>query len=140
MVSEPTALLDLMPTVLDYLGIKRPTGLRGTQLFGSAERSAPILLETEPTKGDVIHLALRSGSLKLIDWRGPKNRPLSLFDLSSDPAEQKDLALEQPALVNKLHDELKATEGTFRTSATETEPAGLDRETEELLRSLGYLD
>jgi arylsulfatase A-like enzyme len=83
--------------------------------------------------------SVRHGSHKLI-WSSDGER--QLFDLERDPGEQRDLAAQQPALVDEL---VRVVESRQRQAAATAlraaagSPARVDAETRERLEALGYL-
>lgn len=80
---------DMPATLLDLLGVDRPLGADGRSLL-APEPAVPELRCFSRRQ-----LALREGDLKAILDRGSNG--VELYDLSADPAEQRDLAAERPA-------------------------------------------
>jgi arylsulfatase A-like enzyme/Flp pilus assembly protein TadD len=138
-VDAPAQHIDILPTVLDALALTVPSGLSGRSLlpliagdkdpatFNRATYfealSATLNRRWAPLHG-VIH-----GGVKYIDLPIPE-----LYDLSSDPREERNLAASQPARV----EELRSLLGQFPTGAA-APPQPETAETRERLRSLGYL-
>lgn len=96
---EPSALLDLLPTILAYLDVDAPPGLPGTDLLSSVSgtRDIPasnLLWSTVP------QASMRRDSLKVI-WY-PGNGNTELYDLSSDPFEQDPLNVSDRSLVQSV--------------------------------------
>lgn len=122
---------DLLPTLMSLLGLVPPAGLDGRDLRNGA-RSAEAYAETDYPKG-FGWSSLRSwrlGSLKLIDAPRPE-----LYDLSTDPREETNLATEKRADLERLEAVLRAAQ----TTEVRDDARKLDPETEERLRSLGYV-
>jgi arylsulfatase A-like enzyme len=140
-IACPTNHLDVVPTLLDLLGIAPPPGLRGASRCALLRRGAvpedcvraPLFAES-PAYGPATRVVVE-GSLKLIARSGA---PPLLFDLSSDPGERTDLAAARPeavaALAKRLADTLP-----FEVADRPVSRLALDAETRERLRSLGYL-
>lgn len=99
-VTQPTQLLDLLPTLLGVAGLPVPAYADGYTL-------APFLsgAGTDPSRppwvlsqfhGDDIPtswFALRQGPHKLVVWgSGAEGNPLQLFDLDADPSEATNIA------------------------------------------------
>ncbi len=141
-VEEPVALLDVAPTLLDYAGALDPAG-------GWVGRSLRPWLEGRDGEaaggvGDVTastgtRRALVAGRFKLIhDLAGGDTR---LFDLRSDPGEERNLAARRPQvtadLLRRLDRHLRSVEGTGLDAGA----GHLDRsrEAQRQLRALGYL-
>ena len=89
-ISSQVRTLDVLPTVLERLGVPVPAGLEGRSLVPliegreEADRLA-VAAGVQPPAPDI---SVRDGTHKLID--GPDG--LELYDLIADPAEQHDLA------------------------------------------------
>lgn len=110
-IAEPVGLIDLMPTLLELLGIPPPRDIMGrsfAQLLvqpegGGAATHRPVVSEnwahTKSLSGDGVdsrrtHVAYRHGTLKLIrSWKGEETTE-ALYDLEADPAETRDLLSE----------------------------------------------
>lgn len=98
----PISALDILPTALAAAGIERPADLDGVDVL-------PYLAgEREGVPHEVLHWrvcggegwALRRGDWKLVhDVSMP--RP-ALYELASDPGENRDLAAQRPELVAEL--------------------------------------
>ena len=94
-------LIDIMPTVLDLLGLRAPSGLQGTSL-------APALAGAKAGDRDVYSEAgpgkwlIRSGGWKLISEAGTYR----LFDLAADKGETRDVAAEDSDKVYELAQKL----------------------------------
>jgi len=110
-LATPTGFEDWMPTLLDLAGLhdKIPAGGDGVSLAAALEgKAAPPterFLYRELTEGK--WQAVTDGRWKAIRRAaGPKQperaKPTELFDLSTDPAEKKDVAAEHPEVVARL--------------------------------------
>ena len=132
--------VDILPTVLDILGIQTQSRLRGIDLRIDTEREILAEMQSRLAPEDRKHALVRDGK-KLIHT--PSTNRLEIYDLLSDPHETSDLASD-PAYSGHLRI-LKTRMSGLRS---EDRP-GLDKQyvqptlTEEQqarLRSLGYLD
>ncbi|HEY6547411.1 MAG TPA: sulfatase-like hydrolase/transferase [Vicinamibacteria bacterium] len=136
-VGERVRHIDLLPTVMDVLGLETPPGLPGRSLLAAANGHP---LAPAPSYFEAMSSALNRGwaplaglareDRKLIDLPIPE-----LYDLAADPRETKNLAASEPQLLDELRTQL--------TRLREADP-GLTRqeesaETRERLRALGYL-
>ncbi len=102
-VETPVGLIDLAPTLLDYVGVEIPPTMHGFSLRGLLEGEKtprpPVFIETwqnEPMSLDreLNRIAVIEGHHKLIldlDWN-----VFSLFDLRADPREKHNLLQESP--------------------------------------------
>ena len=145
--------VDLLPTILDLLGIDLPGGLdlEGESLApilrGEAEaerrwafssnRARPQIYADRGyrlRKGAFIH-AVHFRNWKLVSYPGAERDYLELYDLEADPGEQRDVAAEHPEVRARL---LRALEGWRQDpDDDESEPA-LPPELERQFRSLGH--
>jgi arylsulfatase len=146
-VAENGRLLDLVPTLLDRLGLPQPPELPGRSLF-----AAPAAGEVDVAVGssESNSVALRAGGFKYVIRRptpispGRTLPPESLFDLRADPGETRDL-LEgsPPALAAELRRELLAAERAqiARGEALRGEsiPLSLSEDERAGLAALGYV-
>ncbi len=131
-VRAPVSLVDVMPTVLDALGLSRLPG-DGRSLWPDlgGRRAAERTLLVESGREDAVMRAVRRLALKLhVDATG---RPGPLFDLSRDPGEREDLAGSRPALVQRLLAEVAGR------AVAPAERIPLDPELRERLKALGYI-
>jgi arylsulfatase A-like enzyme len=134
-VPRPVESLDVVPTVLDYLGIDaRGRSFEGTSLRALIE-GAKAAAPGEIQYG--LQGSLRSasdGRFKLIqDLEGD---PPLLFDLQADPGETKNVLTSQRRAYAALHDAL--ARWLARTEGKGADAAA--RAAQEKLRSLGYIE
>jgi arylsulfatase A-like enzyme/tetratricopeptide (TPR) repeat protein len=142
-IADPVRAVDLMPTVLDLLGVQVPAGLAGTSLVPlMSGRAATLDLEGYAEALYPLHhfgwsdlKALRAGRYKLIDAPRPE-----LYDLSEDPGEERNVFEERRALGDTMMARLRALDAEF---ARQTAPAGptadVDPEVRSRLAALGYV-
>jgi arylsulfatase A-like enzyme/Flp pilus assembly protein TadD len=133
----PAQLVDLMPTVLDLVGVTAevPDG-RSLWPFASEGRAvadagvyfealnASLTRHWAPLTGVVW------GGLKFIDLPIPE-----LYDLAADPSEKTNLSAARKDVAAAHAKRLAA----MRAAGRPTTPAPVDRETDQRLRSLGYV-
>jgi len=100
-IDSPVGLIDVMPTVLDYLGIDLPGGLQGKTLSLVNPVSIPKkpifseTFKTQPTSaiGPIAFTSVLLGNRKLIH-DGVRDSE-KIFNLSEDPHEQSNLSDQQ---------------------------------------------
>jgi arylsulfatase len=133
-IDGPVALVDLMPTVLEFAGVTAPKGLRGAALvpFERASRP-PLLVKTRQHRGP---RALRRGDFKLINWRDGR---LSLFNVVRDPAEKHDIAAVDSARVALMEKELAQYLRTLVKAPKDLPAPELSVDEKEMMRGLGYM-
>ena len=103
----PWAFWDFFPTATELAGIDAPARLDGIsvlpEILGRQQRQHPHFYWEHHT-GRGFSQAVRDG-----DWKGIRfglKRPLELYNLRDDPAESKNLAAQQPAVVRRLEEML----------------------------------
>jgi arylsulfatase len=141
-VAEPVRLVDVMPTILDLLGVPGPPGMQGRSLAALARGDAdpgeaPAVASefSSPAHGRVYE-ALRSGGRTYVVDGGRER-------LYLDPAERDDVAPREPALLATLRADLDAWHAACRARAATLGPPGdlvVPRdENVQRLRALGYV-
>ncbi|MEP0845297.1 MAG: sulfatase [Phycisphaerae bacterium] len=155
-VREPVSLVDVMPTLLSYLGVAEPPqGMRGRDL-GALVRGEPAApgeslliagMRHNTTRyyrpwaeqrGDV-NIAVRGGWWKGIWNVGPDR--FELYDLGTDAGERNDVASANAALVATMRTFARGWYETCRSERRETETIEqLDEQTLRNLRALGYVE
>jgi len=128
-------LIDVAPTILDFLHIPAPTQFVGSSLLGHAQH--PVYSETfyvynafgwSPLR------ALRSGGLKYIDAPHPE-----LYDLQRDPQEMHNLIGARAADAQVLRAEMSRLLARYPAIARDSSGTPESTQTAAVLRSLGYL-
>ncbi|MCA9606438.1 MAG: sulfatase-like hydrolase/transferase, partial [Myxococcales bacterium] len=138
-IEVPVGLVDVMPTILDALGLAIPEELSGRSLGpmlrGLHEDAPPISL-TGFMDG---WRAVVVGHLKLVHRT---TSHWALYDLATDPGEQTDLAPTRPLAVRYLRGllglGLAEVERPARSRTHEAARTEIDDETREQLEALGY--
>ena len=146
-VAQRARLLDVMPTILDLVGVPAPPRLQGRSLAALARGTAPPdgqdAAVSEFSQRDRGHLleSLRVGDDVLIR----DGDRMSLFDRASDPREQVDRAAADPARVAALRARLEQWRTECQALAALLGPRATDAETPDAqtlrnLRALGYVE
>jgi arylsulfatase A-like enzyme len=154
-IEQPVSNIDLLPTLLNILGISPPPGIDGEAIpleatnnalpqrtrFGQATRPRKRH-ETDPRWMNILKARyIRSGRYKFIQT--PYLETEELYDLESDQSEQRNLLQGASQKTLEIAAHLRAELTAWAESAdplpTRFEPSQRD-ETRERLKSLGYLD
>jgi arylsulfatase A-like enzyme len=155
---EPVSMIDVLPTVLELVGLPAPEVLQGQSLapllLGRAGwQSRPVIFdqfENDPRTGELY------GRIEMVDgrwgaslWIGPprdtlyhRPTPLLLFDVWNDPLALRPVNDEHPALVLRYTELLQRQWEAHRLLARRFTPGGeleLTAAQLETLRALGYI-
>lgn len=141
-VPGPVRTIDVMPTVLDLVGVDVPEAVQGQSLV-------PLMLdpnapgpETAYAESMSVHLqygwaalySLRTATHKYIDAPRPE-----LYDLFSDAGENHNQLADDPDLGAEMADRLARLRDEIEAGAPEAQEADLDEETMGMLAVLGYV-
>ncbi len=147
-VADPVSLVDVVPTLLDLLGVRAPAFLHGTSLEPALLRGAPVparvlFAENKPSppfSPDNL-LAARQGASKWIFRKHDGETTLEAYDLATDPAERH--PIEDPELRYKAE---MVAGGYMRLGGKAPPPAAavpaqiVEPETRKKLQALGYVE
>jgi len=139
-VRTPVATVDIVPTVLELLGIAAPSGLDGHSLLaaeGDATTSHRVLyfeaLDANLTRGWARLVGVMVDHWKYIDLPIPE-----LYDLQHDPHETQNLMAGEPERSRVLRARLKDL-AERRNAAPGALRAAMDADARRRLASLGYV-
>lgn len=139
-ISDQVRIVDVLPTALSLLGVPVPSQVQGTNLIPLAHGERLDLIAHSESWYPRYHYgwselrAIQDGRFKLI--RAPR---LELYDLTSDPREERDRSTDHAAQLDRFVSALERFEsGTAREGAAKG-PRPVDAETEERLAALGYV-
>lgn len=136
-ISTPAQHADLLPTILDLMGLAPPSGLDGRSLRPEMEGRAPVetravyfeALDANLTRGWAPLRGVVDGRWKYVDLPEPE-----LYDLDADPSERVNVVASEPERVRGFQTALRAWTETALPA-----PARVDSTTAAQLRSLGYV-
>ena len=137
-VAESVEMVDVLPTVLEAVGLEIPERVQG--------RSLQAVMRGDSMSGRAVFAQWRDRGYVTLRRDGYKyiGRPkqLELYELASDPREQHNLAHVHPKRVRRLAAEAEATAERSRQIQPQDAPAGkeLDDDTRGQLEALGYLE
>jgi arylsulfatase A-like enzyme len=144
-VSRLSRQVDVLPTLLELLGIAIPEPVQGESLATAmkAEQSpdvgdeAPVFAEGSLRAVKTVALdSYTRGDWKLIETRVPEARR-QLFNLRDDPQERHDRLASEPEVAERMGAELQRFRDSLPVGHSETVP--LTEEEIRELQSLGYL-
>ncbi len=130
-------LIDVLPTMLDYAGIRLRADLDGRSLRPTIEGHA---MGDAPAYAESLYGQLELGWAPLYAWRTSKLKFIDaprpeLYDLEHDASEVVNAAGSQPTRVEELR---RALDAALRQSPPSA-AAAIDPEAAERLRALGYV-
>jgi choline-sulfatase len=139
-IDEPAGLLDVAPTILQYLGVQEPAQFQGRSLLGSLREHATPANEEIYSESPYAHdhfgtsslRSVRVGAYKYIQAPKPE-----LYDLARDPQEIANLYAAKHALALSFRERLAALRARYQSKLAAA--SGPSPEVVERLRSLGYL-
>lgn len=139
-IEQPVSLLDVSPTILQFLGIPAPAEFQGHSLLEilRGHQQPPEEVYSESIYAQV-HLgtaplrSLRVGEYQYIE--APK---AELYDLAQDPGENRNLFGSKPVLALTMRSRLTELRSHY-ASKSAAATSSLSPEAIERLRALGYL-
>ncbi len=140
--AQPTSLLDIAPTILDFLSVKPGPAMKGVSLLRPVSESREMYGETDHTTDGTRLSFLRGGarSWKAILRSDPAKkdeRSSEWYDLAKDPGEKTS---RPPAEALRASIETRAKDLALKSrSAAASRPVELSPEQKEKLRALGYI-
>jgi len=141
-IAGPSSLVDLMPTVLDALGVPTPPDVDGQNLLAANGRDrlrSDRAVFADNRFAEAALVMARTADAKWL-WNVPQRRIVEAFDLTADRGEQRPVT--DPAFLARGADVLGpylARGSDVPVAAAGTRPAP-DPATVEKLRALGYAD
>ncbi len=138
-VRSNTSTVDVMPTILDLLGIAPPTPIDGQSLVSSFSSRPDSLAAERPIYSELSDFlwAMIKGHFKIIF--DSKTGNWELYDLARDPQETHNLASELPAVTQDLSRKLQAWITTQNRRKLARKRAIQDSQTRRQLKALGYI-
>jgi arylsulfatase A-like enzyme len=148
-VGSPVELADLMTTILELAELPAPPIQDGRSLFDESSERAPFL-------ASLMLDGQREWSVRAYPWKlvvvgdpgDMRGRKTKLFDLSSDPGEQRDVSSEHPERFQELRGWIEKREEIDRhrrrlalrgSQPGEASEEGLSEDAKKALRELGYI-
>jgi arylsulfatase A-like enzyme len=144
-VENQVRLIDIKPTILDYLKIEPHTELSGFSLMNYLDSNEDrnhhqidfpryAISEIYNMVQDLDVLAIRTEEFKYIHF---KNKDDELYDLKADPEEQNNLIKKHPEVAEKFNQMLPPI--LAEKNQKRVKQVSLDKKTIEELKALGYI-
>jgi arylsulfatase A-like enzyme len=137
LVKERVELIDIMPTIIDYLGIEVNTdyNLSGKSLI-------PLITGKGAFDKEFIVSECDYGGRRSImneKWKLIKNKnQFELYELEKDPMEKRNVSVDNPLIVGELEDRLLELDKKIINIQSRPDKVEIDEETIKKLESLGY--
>jgi len=134
-VGEPVSHVDLVPTIIDVLGIDADDSLPGYSLVRGRPKGAMIVAEHPRLNAEVLYL----GSQKLV--RSPEQEIVQAIDLSEDAEERAPHAPDSEAyesMSERIQERAAAERARWSSVSAAAAMTPVSEETEAQLEALGY--
>jgi len=152
-IETTVAHVDLVPTVLELLGVPPPPRLDGQSLAGSltggrAPAARPVyiesligMLEMPSVNRDLRAIVTDRDKYIVTRSRRPDEPPITheLYDIADDPGEVRDRSGTDTATAARLDEQLTAMMERLEAAAPAPVPFAMDADSRRRLESLGYL-
>jgi len=145
-VPAQVRLVDVLPTILDLLGVLEDPRSNGRSVAplmrGEEAGDRPAYAQIVTIKGGARKVALREGAHKLIQNAFPKIPAVELYDLAADPAEEMNLASQESELREQLQEKLRRARAPVAEGGLPNYRPGqpTPRALKERLEALGYVE
>jgi len=151
-IAAPVRLIDVMPTIVDLLGVKTSNAMEGRSLvpFLQGEKTGVPAPDVFIEKTLELGASVSSGMIEEGKWKyivsklpvagkSGEQEKEELFDLSLDPQELKNLAAEKPERLRHMRQSVRRYQEYCGQKAMKPHVVGKHFEAMEQLQSLGYL-
>ncbi len=139
-IETPVATVDILPTILDRLGLEVPAIVQGELLpEREGESGLPRAIPSETLYGALLHGWSPLERLTVEDWMLIRAPSPKLYHLTDDPAELRDLADEEPARLEAMQGLLARRQRELARGGVEAAEESVSPEKRARLAALGYL-
>lgn len=115
---------DLMPTILDFVGMAPPESVQGTSLLPALSDPSAMLRASAIAGNHRASQSIRNADWSYYEWLGDaqgKGEGPELYNLEQDPAETNNAIEENPEVAADLRAELHELLASLRSSGRRTE-------------------
>jgi arylsulfatase A-like enzyme len=145
---EPVQTVDVLPTLLELVGLEVPSELSGRSRAADVLARSPSAPRAEPLPGNPVLAQLKGERWALTaDLDGSRfkyvsrdDAPHRLFDLTNDPGEREDLLYDRPETVTRLREVATALGVGVAADRQPRRAAPVSDEVRERLREIGYVE
>jgi arylsulfatase A-like enzyme len=138
-ISQPVSLMDLLPTLLNLLGIKEKNQFQGRNILIKQKQMNFFPLYAEASLKAVFTIKYKSVIKK--GWKyiyDALDNSEELYNLKEDPGEKINLVSINPPQLAQLRQQMKKfIRSTAKSSRQSVKP--IDKKTREQLKTLGYI-
>ena len=141
-VKSRVGLVDIAPTILDFLGYPVPAKMQGKSLKSLIFHPGSKFNQLLYTESFYPRLHFGWHELKAIFWKNYKyidTRIPELYDLSTDPFEKENLYLKKNRIAKRMKRMLSEFQNRWKGSVLNTQFKNLDADTRAKLAALGYI-
>jgi arylsulfatase A-like enzyme/Tfp pilus assembly protein PilF len=141
-VRQQVRTIDLLPTVLDLVGVEGPATVHGESLvplMADPDRESPRYAYSESMAPSLQYGWSALYSLRTSDFKFIEAPRSELYDLRADPGESVNVLADHPEVAEGLRVELERIREESAAGAPETQQANLDEQTLGMLAALGYV-
>ena len=122
--TTPAHVIDIVPTVLELVGIEKPKDWKGEPIPAAPGKSLVAAFAKDETiaRDSLWWLHEDNKAIRIGDWKlvAAKGDPWALYDLKTDRAEQNDLAAKMPEKAKELADAWQKQADDFTALAKKT--------------------
>ena len=140
-VQQQARTIDVLPTILDLLGIPAPSEIQGVSLVPAfTGKSVPTTYSYEETLYPKIQMGWSElRGLRTVAWKYIRAPKPELYDLHADSNEEKNVIGSHPDVFREFEGQLKALLGPVGGSDESIVINPVNDQNMKQLRSLGYL-
>lgn len=141
-VADNVSLVDIVPTVLDLVGLKIPPQVQGVSLRRNLEGGSATDKQ-RPVYCESLDVALYGCNplhgIVEDQWKYIRSPKPELYDLSRDAGEQRNLIEKEPAIAQQLRGRLETMLPQMEVATPESGRSMVDPANVKRLQSLGYI-
>lgn len=147
-IDKQVRSIDIFPTILELVNLQHATQIHGRSLYpfidGNDMNELPTCIESasnSTTQSNSNTIGIRTSSYKYFRDRINPKYNIQLYDLKSDPLEEKNISEREPDTVSYMEDCLQEILNGITSNNKKVDEISNDeaKEAKEILRKLGYI-